>query len=290
MSWMATAVVGSAVVGGYMSSKAQKSAAKTAAGAQTEAARLAAEGEQRQFDQLREMLSPFTEAAAGSGIAGLGVQSPAQEIADLYRTYLGRDPEPAGLKNWADHYKSGMSMDEIERHISSGPEARERVLSGEYIPAEKEKGSLEAQLELIGLKGPEAQQLAISGIEGSPAFEALTRQGEEAILSHASATGGLRGGDTQAALAQFRPAVLSQLIESQYSKLGDITRIGQSAAAGVGAAGTQSASNISNLLMQSGQAQAQSALTSGAAQSQMWGDIAGAVGTGAGMYARGATF
>jgi hypothetical protein len=55
-------------------------------------------------------------------------------------------------------------------------------------------GSLIAQEDILGLNGPEAQQAAISSIESSPEFTSLIKQGEEAILQNASATGGLRGG------------------------------------------------------------------------------------------------
>jgi hypothetical protein len=138
--------------------------------------------------------------------------------------------------------------------------------------------ALTQQQALIGLGGPEAQQQAISAIEASPQFGAMVQQGEEAILQNAAATGGLRGGNTQAALAQFRPQVLSNLIESQYSKLGEVARLGQASAAGVGAAGTQAAGNIGAFQQQAGLAQGQAALAGGQAQAQLYGDIAGAVG------------
>jgi hypothetical protein len=67
---------------------------------------------------------------------------------------------------------------------------------------------------------------------------------------------GLRGGNIQAALAQFRPQLLSSLIEQQYGRLGGMTTLGQRSAAGVGAAGMETGSNISNLLAQQGAARA----------------------------------
>lgn len=114
--------------------------------------------------------------------------------------------------------------------------------------------ALSAQQELLGLKGAEAQGKAIYGLESSPLFQGLVQQGEEAILSKASATGGLRGGNVQGALAQFRPAMLSKLIEDQYTKLGGMTTLGQRSAAGVGAAGMESAGSIADLLAQQGAA------------------------------------
>lgn len=135
-------------------------------------------------------------------------------------------------------------------------------------------GALTAQQNLLGLNGADEQQKAIGAISGGPQMAALLQQGENAILQNASATGGLRGGNTQAALAQFRPQLLSQLIQQQYSNLGGITSIGQNAAAGVGNAGQNSSNQIINALGQQGAAQAGAALASGQANAQMWGGIA----------------
>jgi len=115
-------------------------------------------------------------------------------------------------------------------------------------------------------------------------LKAQQRQGENAILQNASATGGLRGGNVQAALAQFRPALLSSLIEQQYGRLGGLTAIGQNAAAGVGNAGMSTGTNIATLLGRQGQAEAggilgqQSALTGGI--NKAFGAVQGAGGFG----------
>ncbi len=139
-----------------------------------------------------------------------------------------------------------------------------------------------AQQGLLGLAGPEDQAMAIDALQQSPQFLALVDQGEEALLQRASATGGLRGGNIQGALAQFRPQLLAQTIESQLNRLGGLSQIGQASAAGVGSAGLSTGSNISNLLQQSGAAQAGSALASGASSANMYGNVAKTVGTLAG--------
>lgn len=116
--------------------------------------------------------------------------------------------------------------------------------------------ALEQQQSFLGLRGPEAERAAIERISGGERFKALAEQGEGALLQRASATGGLRGGNVQAALAQFRPQLLSNLIEEQYGRLGGLTSMGQRSAAGVGAAGTETGVNVANLLGQQGAAQA----------------------------------
>ena len=138
--------------------------------------------------------------------------------------------------------------------------------------------ALGAQQALLGLSGTEAQRQAISALETSPQFEALARQGETAMLQQASATGGLRGGNIQSALAQYRPQLLSQMIENQFSKLGTISGLGQASAAGTGAAAQTAGGTIANLLQQQGQAAAGAALASGQAQAQMWGNVGSSIG------------
>lgn len=142
-------------------------------------------------------------------------------------------------------------------------------------------GALAQQSALVGLGGADAQTAAIRALEQGPEFQALTRQGEEAIMQSAAATGGLRGGNIQAALAQFRPQILSGLIEQQYSRLGGLTTAGQNAAAGVGTAGMTTGANVSNLLAQQGAARAGSALAGGRAFGNILGDVGLMLGRGA---------
>ena len=103
-------------------------------------------------------------------------------------------------------------------------------LMSPYVTAGTE--SMAAQKALIGLAGPEAEAAAIAKQEQSPIFQSLVQQGESAILQNAAATGGLRGGNVQAALSQFRPQILNSLIEQQYGRLGGFTKLGQASAAG----------------------------------------------------------
>jgi hypothetical protein len=142
---------------------------------------------------------------------------------------------------------------------------------------------LSGQQALLGLAGPEAEQAAIQRLQGGETFKALTEQGENAILQRASATGGLRGGNIQAALAQFRPQLLAGLIEQQYGRLGGLTTFGQNAAAGVGNVGMTTGSNIGNLLTQQGAAQAGGQLAAGKAFGAIPAAISGSLGIYSGL-------
>lgn len=179
-----------------LSSSAQRSAARSAAGAQTQAAQMGIDEQRRQFDVMQELLSPY---------------------------------------------------------VSGGTQA------------------FQAQQRLLGLGTPEEQQQAISALEQSPLYQAQVRQGEQALLQNAAATGQLRGGNLAAALAQFRPAMLQQQIQQQFANLGGLAQYGQASAARVGAGAQASGTNIANLLAQQGAAQAGGELAAGRATSQMLG-------------------
>jgi len=107
---------------------------------------------------------------------------------------------------------------------------------------------------LIGLNGTASQSDAISGLLTSPEYTTGVRQGEEAILQNASATGGLRGGNTNNSLANFRADLLSSVISNQFQRLGQVSSLGQNAAAGVGNAGIQTGQIIGQQLTQQGAA------------------------------------
>ena len=161
-----------------------------------------------------------------------------------------------------------LQYDASQAGIAETRAAREemRTLLQPYVAAGGP--ALQAQMGALGLAGPEAQQAYVTQQEQSPIFQALAGQGEEAILQNASATGGLRGGNVQGALAQFRPALLNQFLEQQYGRLGGMTALGQQSAAGVGTSGMQSAGSIADLLAQGGAARAGAKLGSANAWQQ----------------------
>jgi len=135
--------------------------------------------------------------------------------------------------------------------------------------------ALEQQMAMAGLRGPEAERAAIDALAASPQLEALARQGEEAILQQASATGGLRGGNVQAALGQFRPQLLQQLIEQRYGQVADITDIGRTSAMTQAEGGLATGTNIGNLLLGKGSAEAGARLAQGQGQRMAFGDLLG---------------
>lgn len=171
------------------------------------------------------------------------------------------------------------ALEAIRSLLSPYMEVGRPDLTQPYIQAGGQ--ALQGVQGLLGLRGAAEQQSAIQGIEQGAQFQELARQGEQGILQNASATGGLRGGNVQAALSQFRPALLNQLIESQYGKLAGLTSmggtaaqnllgLGQQTAAGIATAEQQTAANIGNFLTQMGAAQAGGILGAGKAYAGLY--------------------
>lgn len=202
MAWWDIGAAAVSVIGGVLSSNSASGAAKDAAKSQNKQSQLGIEEQQREFDQVRQLLSPYV---------GAGTQS------------------------------------------------------------------LASQLDLIGLNGSDNQKAAIDKLSVSPEFTSSVKQGENAILANASATGGLRGGNTEAALAEFRPQLLSQLINKQFDRLSGLSAQGQNAAAGVGTAAQHTGDNVTNLLGQIGANNAGSILAQSQAQQQLYSDTTGAI-------------
>jgi hypothetical protein len=119
--------------------------------------------------------------------------------------------------------------------------------------------------DLLGLNGNDAAGTAIAGLKDSPLYKSLFSNGQNTVLANASATGGLRGGNTENSLADFGRDTLSTVIENQLNRLTGAAGIGENAAAQTGTFGAHSADAIAQLLGDQGSAQAGSALLQGAA-------------------------
>lgn len=115
--------------------------------------------------------------------------------------------------------------------------------------------SLSQMMELGGFSGPEAQDAALQAIEQGSEFQRLQEQATQGMLSGASATGGLRGGNTQRALAELRPNLLMGLADRNYNRLTGLTNLGQAAAAGQAGNAMALGANLGNIYQQSGRTQ-----------------------------------
>jgi hypothetical protein len=149
--------------------------------------------------------------------------------------------------------------------------------------------ALQMQEALSGALGPQAQQQAIQQYQNSPQFQSMLQAGNDNILANASATGNLRGGNTQGALAQFAPQLLNQMLQQQYQNLGGLSSMGLQATGQQAGYGAQSAGQIADLYGQRGAARAGGILGVAGAQTNALNQYTNMVGTGAGLGLKAAT-
>lgn len=309
----------SAAASAYSGSKAS-SAAKKAAAAQQKGQDAAIAEQRRQFDVIREILAPYVQAgrpeltqpyiSAGPGaiqqmqrLAGLGGEQARQQaiidirqspqftqLSDITKEKIDeynrtRDQLRKSVKGENNLAAFDLATNAGVRDIQSQGYAQQQAL---LQPVLQDK-----QYEQMGI---DQQRQAIQQIEQGPLYQELAKQGEEAILASASATGRRGSEGTQSALARYRPQLLNQLIEQQYARLGGLSNVGQAAsqnllnlgqasAAGQAGAAGQSGNAISNLLTSQGAAQAAGITGAGAAQAGGIGGIGSAIGGSLQNYA-----
>jgi hypothetical protein len=99
--------------------------------------------------------------------------------------------------------------------------------------------------------------------------------GQEAVLQNASATGGIRGGNTQTGLANFGRDTLAMAIQQQLQNLGGIANMGLGAAGSVGGFGANQANAVAGLQQNIGQNNSSNILTRGGINAGMWNSAGG---------------
>lgn len=199
---------------------------------------------------------PWVAAAA---VAAVGVASSLSQAEDAEdAAYAQRMADERGMSEEQRRFASIQKL--LKPYVDAGQPA------------------LTQQQNMLGLNGTGAERDSIAGIQNSPTMQALIKQGENSILQNASATGGLRGGNTQAALAQFSPAMLQAAINDRYNKLGGMTTLGQNSAVMEANAGQKSTDNIIQLLQHQGAAEAGGLLAEGKGEAGAWNAIGNAIG------------
>lgn len=217
-------------------------------------------------------------AAIGAGIgSGLDSSAAAQSAAATQADAANRAAD-------LQYQMYGQTKQTLSPFVTAGANAL-----GGYQPFVTGGGQAYQQMQgLLGLGGANAQQQAIDALQSSPTYQAQLAAGQNAMLQNAAATGGLRGGNTQNALMQYSPTLLSNTIQQQLTNLGglastglnatqNLAGLGQSSAAGVGAAGQNAATNMGTLMGQSAAATAGGQI----AQGQLGSNL---LSSGLGMY------
>lgn len=182
-------------------------------------------------------------------------------VSDIIGSLTGTDKQAKAAKQ-AANVQSGAAQEAIaaQREMQLRNEKR----SQRFVDAGSQ--AIAQQMGLIGLNGTAQQQTALNALLTGPEFTTGLRQGEEAILQNAAATGGLRGGNVNNSLANFRADLLASTFSNQYNRLGGLSSLGQNAAAGVGNQALASTNAISELLQQQGAVQAGGIMAAGNAR------------------------
>lgn len=132
------------------------------------------------------------------------------------------------------------------------------------------QSALRPRDDLLGLHGNEAQQTGIEQVMNSPWYQALYRNGLEANLQNASATGGIRGGNETRSLADFSSDTLATSIDRMLQQLTGAAGMGLNATGTGIQAGQNTTNQISNNYGAQGQVTAGGILTRGGINSGLW--------------------
>lgn len=111
-----------------------------------------------------------------------------------------------------------------------------------------------ATSDILGLNGPDAATAARDRFETSPGYQFSLDQGLRAIDAGAASTGMLRSGATVKAEQAFGTGLADQEFTNYYNRLFDLSKLGESAAAGSAAASTSTGSGIASTDLSQGSA------------------------------------
>lgn len=185
------------------------------------------------------------------GLLGAGSQKSASRKAEAAQLAY----EQKALDQQAQQF--GVTQANIHPFIESGTQA------------------LGQQGDILGLHGGDVQSSALDALKASPYFQSLFNTGQEAVLQNASATGGLRGGNTQRSLADFGADTFAKTIQQQLANLSGLSTMGANSAAGLGSLSQANSNAITNLYDQQGATRAGGLLTRGGITAGMWNNAGG---------------
>ena len=188
--------------------------------------------------------------------------------------------------------EQGREFDKIRSLLQPYVDAGTGALPGYNSAVSRYTNTLDQLDNLTGANGQGAQRAALNGMTSSPLYTTAMDLGQQSILANASATGGLRGGNTIASLGFLPQQVLSQVIQTQIDNLGSSLRgaqtlaglhggllnLGENAATGTGQAAMSTGNNITSLIGQQGAATAGGIIGTGNAINSGINGVAGAFG------------
>lgn len=247
MSWVATAIGASAVLGAGASIYGSNKAADAMGDASAQSNRISQQiyGQQR-ADQMPYMQSGYQALNALNRLYGLG-----QVDTDIAAQGTG----PNGLR--PTQIMQGKKMVYVDAQgngyvfASSGENAGEQYPAGYYAQYDTRKNKP---------KGQQAQQAApgdrYGGFYASPGYQFRLDEGGRAMDRSAAARGMLLSGAQNKALTRYGQGVASDEFNQYANALRNIAGLGQVSGQTAGGAASQYGVNAANAAMQSGMARA----------------------------------
>jgi hypothetical protein len=241
----------------------------------------------RQFNKIQGLLRPYVGAgnvALRAQLDLMGIGGTAAFTPKIEEFTAGGTPGTAGgtggFGDWAMGAVDGLLGNGAipKPSVPGVPGVTKFRVQGKEFATRADAEAYANANARAGMTADQAQRAAIAKIANGAQFKALSNQGEYGLLANAAATGGLRGGDTAAALAQFRPQMLQSLIDRQLANLGGVAANGQNAAGQTGAAAMNTAGMVNAAYGDAGAAQAGRALAQGKAWSNAGAGILNTLG------------
>ena len=128
---------------------------------------------------------------------------------------------------------------------------------------------------LQNLATPQGRAESLQDYYGGAEYAGLQGQAEQSILRNQSATGGLRSGNSQAALAGIAPKLGQNYLSNQYNQMTGLADLGMGAASQGASSASNLGGSLSNLQGQVGQAYAANQLAQGNIMSNTAGTLGG---------------
>lgn len=253
MSAVATAIVGGAVIGGYMTSQASKSAASSAAGAADRANALS----DAQFQQTRTDMAPWRNAGSSaigqlSYLLGLPGYEPKPAPTGQLRT-LGQTGaalpapgqwSPSGPVSFEDIGGRRMPALAMQKSMDEQPGGAGmtydyNATTGEWTPAQQGQGQGQGNTynTQLGDFGSLSRDFSMADFQADPGYDFRMKEGQKALERSAAAGGRFLGGGTLKALTRYGQDMGSQEYGNAFNRFqtNRNTRFNQLAAvAGIG--------------------------------------------------------
>ena len=185
---------------------------------------------------------------------------------------------PLLLSSWIKSEASSDASEQQQEAAQAGIESQEDMFNQSLeINRPYREAGYEAVEGLQGLSDPNQRGAMLDDYYNSGEYQALEAQQTEQTLRNAAATGGIRGGNTQAGLANISPQLGQNFLRGQENRLTGLGNWGIGASSQGAQGAQQFGAQQSALLQQMGQAQAQNTLTQGGIQSGFIDDSIGSL-------------